>query len=163
MRMPNTMAAKPALHAALPFAELVGKRLGDGKGQHRVQHAQHVPRQPESLTLPKNSYTGRCLHRWTTEATDHAGQAEEHNAQQSLIVRDLLSTCRQFSCPADAQHFHAPLHHTQVIPAQHSRPSIAMQASIRKRPATACCPYTGTGADHDRHDNGHEDGAAMLR
>lgn len=34
---------KAGTHAApLLLAELVGQRLGDGKGQHSVQHAQHA-------------------------------------------------------------------------------------------------------------------------
>ena len=154
---------KACAHAApLFFAELVGQGLGDGKGQHGVQHAQH---------------TGNCLDLDVAEevlvqvgvqavddgSADHTGQAEEHNAQQRLIVGDLFQDMQvvELFALGTLRHFHALLApHAGDLQAQQAQHG----ADAGQHQKAAChrlvVHVQEQGADHD-HD-GHEDGAAKA-
>ena len=154
---------KACAHAApLLLAELVGKRLGDGKGQHGVQHAQH---------------TGNCLNLDVAEevlvqvgvqavddgSADHTGQAEEHNAQQRLIVGDLFQDMQVVELFAlrTLGHIHALLApHAGDLQAQQAQQSADAGQHQEAAGHGLIVHIQEQGADHD-HD-GHEDGAAKA-
>ena len=154
---------KAGAHAApLLLAELVGKRLGDGKGQHRVQHAQHAG---DSLNFNVAEEVLIQVGVQTVDhgSTDHAGQAEEHNAQQSLIVRDLLEHVQvvQLFALRTLRHFHALLApHAGDLQAQQAQHSADAGQHQEAASHGLVVHIQEQGADHD-HD-GHEDGAAKA-
>ena len=154
---------KASAHTApLLLAELVGQRLGDGKGQHSVQHAQHTG---DSLNFNVAEEVLIQVGVQTVDhgSTDHAGQAEEHNAQQSLIVRDLLEHVQvvQLFALRTLGHFHALLApHAGDLQAQQAQHSADAGQHQEAASHGLVVHIQEQGADHD-HD-GHEDGAAKA-
>ena len=154
---------KACAHAApLLLAELVGQRLGDGKGEHRIQHAEHTGN-GLNLDVAEEVLVQVGVQAVDHGCADHAGQAEEHHAQQGFVVGDLLENVQvvQLFALRTLRHFHTLLAphagDLQAQQAQHGADTGQHQEAASHR---LVVHIQEQGADHD-HD-GHKDGAAQA-
>ena len=154
---------KAGTHAApLLLAELVGQRLGDGKGEHSIQHAEHTGNGLD-LDVAEEVLVQVGVQAVDHGCANHAGQAEEHHAQQGFVVGDLLEHVQvvQLFALRTLRHFHALLApHAGDLQAQQTQHGADAGQHQEAASHGLVVHIQEQGADHD-HD-GHEDGAAQA-